>query len=273
MHARYSVGMEKAKHTSQEDITQQHYKGPTSAVAALGEGALQTKFLMLGGFVAGGIAALVAPKQSAKLFGAIRGYVNTAIASENGFLKLAGTFGKFTLDIGKETADLVQKIGFVKNGMGRFKKERIEAVIDGAIITSGAASILGAFSGGTAGVASARAGKKQFETAKEEILTLRQKVAQQDNEIEDLKTAQAAKNGTLKVSSEEVHNSTLSAEEQSADTKPETLDALPKETPDSAIKNEAADKSHAENLTAKPQATWTSDITSQKAADTTQLGL
>lgn len=192
------------RHTQDnDDITKQHYRGPGPTVAGLGEGALQAKFLTIGGLIVGGVAAAVFPKQTSQLVAKIQTGVENATKSENGFKKILGDFGKFTLDIGKHTAEAFTKSKVMKSKFGDPEKSaKIARIVDGAIITSAAGSIIGVFTGGTRGVMSARAGKKQFDAAKEEILDLRKKVIDKETEISDLKTALEAKKGKLKVAAD-----------------------------------------------------------------------
>ena len=297
--------METGKNKPPEDITQQHYKGPSQAVAMLGEGAMQTKFLTLGGLAAGGIAAFMYPIQAAKFISSAKSSVTKASVSENALLKILGGLGKVTLEFGEHTAKAITEIKFVEKTLGQLDKKRFAVAFDGAIITSAVASIIGAVTGGGAGIASARAGRKQFDTAKEQVLNMRQKLAQKQKEtddlkiqIDDLKTQQAASKGLLKVSgdaeytivkedAQETENVTSSAQTaaDAADAAPaknwrDTVTAkesVPNKTDapnekDTAEKNmtESFEKSHTESLGDKPAADWKQDMADKNAAKADQ---
>ena len=198
--------MGKHKHTD-ADIAKQPYKGPSATVAGVGEGALQAKVLTFGGLIVGGIAAALFPKQTSKVVEKIQGGVTKASQSENGLMKIVGDFGKFTLDIGKHTAEIFTKSKMVENRLGTAtRKAKIERIVDGAIITSAAGSILGIFTGGSHGVQSARAGKRQVHELQEEVQHLRKTVLDKETQIEDMKTASAAKSGALKVAGDTQHD-------------------------------------------------------------------
>lgn len=250
MLTRYSAGMEKANNIPQEDVTKQHYKGPSMAVAGIGEAAMQAKVLTVIGLAAGGLAAFFAPKQSEKLVDYVQKGVSSAAKSDNALKKLVGFIGDSTLSLGKHAADVLTSPKFVKKQLGQLNAKRVANVIDGSILGAAVGSFLGLFTGGTDGVYTARAGRKQFDTAKEEIVNLRDIVVEKDKEIADIKTAQDAKKGTLKVASDETHDSTLSAE-----------------AADTAIAADEANKAPAHSETIpKPKANWAGDISAQNTA-------
>lgn len=180
------------KHT-EEDIAKQRYQGPSPVVSGLGEGAVHGKFLFFGGLVAGGLAGLLFPKQATSFLRKSHEWLDKRVASENNFAHLGGVIGKWFLNIGNHTVDWLKRFEGIRNTMEGPQAKKIAAAVDGALLTSAATSFIGLFTGSTAGVQSARRGKKQFETAKEEILDLRKKVIDKETEIDDLKAAHAAK--------------------------------------------------------------------------------
>jgi len=194
---------------SDTDITKQPYRGPGAVVASLGEGALQTKFMAIAGLIVGGLAAAAFPTRAQAAMEKITTRMDQFHASPNRFLQPIGALGKWLVSIGEHSVTWLRKFESVDKLL-RNSGKRAEAAIEGAILTSAGASLIGTFVGGSAGVIHARAGRRQFETAKTEIVSLRDengmlrnKLVQAKAELEDAKTIGAAHQGTLKVAGDE----------------------------------------------------------------------
>jgi hypothetical protein len=202
--------MEKQK-PSQKDIAEQHYKGPGMLATGLGEGVLHTKVLATTGLILGGIAAYIFHEPLEGRIASAKHWIETASQSENGWKKAAGIIIKFPFDIGNHLASMITNLGPIKNGIAKLnQQQRVEVAIDGAIVTSTAASILAGFTGATSGAVSAIAGKRQFDTAKQEITHLRQqntelqaRLDKTQAELDDIKTVELAQKGTLRVSNDD----------------------------------------------------------------------
>jgi hypothetical protein len=155
------------------DIATERYRGPSAVVAGLGEGALQTKFMMLAGLAAGAASAIIFPTKTGQIVQKIEDGVASASASSHPLKKFAGKIFGFAVDLGKEATDLIMSIGFIKKGLKNIDPNRVRTTIDAAIITSAGASIAGSVLGGGKGIHDAIEGRKQFERAQSEVVSLR----------------------------------------------------------------------------------------------------
>lgn len=204
----------KDRNQTDTDIAQQRYRGPSPVVAGLGESFVHGKFLLLTGALVGTIAGAVFPTRVGKIMNEARAYVTKLHGSENHLIHGIGGFGKWSIDIGENLVGWIRGIKPVESGLSRLQKndpaQRVANAINSAIITSAGLSILGLFTGFFTGSRTSTRGKHQFENAKSEILTtreenaqLRQKLIETQFELEDVKTAEAAKRGKLKVASDD----------------------------------------------------------------------
>lgn len=214
--------MESPSKKQDQDILEQRYRGASPVVAGAGESLLQGKGLLFGGMVAGLIAGAAFPTPMKKAMDACRKTVSRWSASENHLLQGFGGFSEWSLNIGKSVVDWFRRINGVETTISNFTKSenaryRFQTAIDSAIVTSTALSTLGFVTGFFTGSKVSNRGKRQFEAAKDEIRTLRETNTQLRNKLietqftlDDLKTADAAKHGTLKVAGDDTPHVTAS---------------------------------------------------------------
>ena len=167
--------MKNQDNSQQSDIATQRYKGPNFFVTGLGEGIIHAKILATIGFFAGGVAAYIFHEPLGAKLGGAKHWMQEAVNSEKWLTKTAGIILKFPLDLGNHLAEAVIKLGPVKKGLARLNQtQKVEAAIDGAIVTSTAASILAGFTGMGDGAHTAIVAEKQLKTAQRTIIDLRE---------------------------------------------------------------------------------------------------
>jgi hypothetical protein len=214
--------MRKTKQTADTDIAEQRYRGPSVASAAAGESVLHGKFLLLTGILLGGIAGAVFPTKTAEFTKAGREALGKWKESENHFLHGAGSLGNWLLGMGEGFVAWVRGIKTIDGGLLKLEKndpyKRVSTAIGGAIMASSALSTIGFITGIFSGSRASHRGKKQFETAKDEIITLREtneklrsKLIDTELALDDLKTAADAKHGKLHVTPDDHARTTPSA--------------------------------------------------------------
>lgn len=192
------------------DIVQQRYKGASPVVAGLGESLVHGKSLLVGGIILGGIAGALFPTRVGAAMDGIRSYVTKMHESSNHLVHGAGGFIKWSLNTGTKLIDWVRGFKSVENGISKLEKNdparRVATAIDSAIVSSALLSTVGFVTGFFSGTRHSSAGKNQFEQAKSEITTLRAKNTQLRDKLietqfalEDYKTIDAAKHGSLTV--------------------------------------------------------------------------
>ena len=233
--------MKKPDTIETDDITTQHYKGPGALAAGLGDGAVHGKTLLAGGFLLGGALSLLFPNEAKSLAKSAQAGVKTMHESKNFLVKFGGLIFKTALSFGKELGTLTTETKFIKKRLDKFDKGRVAITVEGAIVTSAAASLIGGFTGLFTGTRASHRGKKQFESAKEEILSLRAtndrlrtKLVDTELALEDLKTVDAAKHGILNVAHDDTPKITPS-DEQVPTSQVNSLDHLGVATPGLAI--------------------------------------
>lgn len=169
---------------SENDITTEPYRGPGPVVTGLGEGALQTKMMMLGGLFVGGVSAYLFHKPAEKLTSVIKSSVQSISESPVWVFKKIGQAGNWLLDIGKHSADAIGEVGFVKKSLDTLDKKRLEVAIDGGIVASAGGLVLGTITGGGAGAYQAHQGRAQVEALQKEAIDLRAKNAELKAKLE-----------------------------------------------------------------------------------------
>lgn len=200
-----------AQAAPKDDITQQHYRGASPVVAGLGESVVHGKFLLITGILLGGIAGALFPTPVGKAMDEARTAVSKWQESKNHLLHgIGGTF-KWLLNIGESVVTFFRRMEPVENTiskMGKTEKarERVARAIDGAIVTSSVLSAMGFITGFFSGTRHSATGKNQFQQAKNEIVSLREQNTQLRNKLietqftlDDFKTADAARHGSLSV--------------------------------------------------------------------------
>lgn len=219
--------MGKKKQTADTDIAEQRYRGPSVASAAAGESVLHGKFLLLTGILLGGIAGAVFPTKTAEFTKNGREYLAKWKASENHFVHGAGGLLNWFLGAGEGLVKWVRGIPTVEGGILKLEKndpyKRVQTAIEGAVVTSAGLSAVGFLTGMFSGAKTSHRGKKQFETAKDEIITLREtneklrtKLIDTELALDDLKTVSDAKHGKLHVTPDD-HARTTPTLQVSAD--------------------------------------------------------
>lgn len=202
--------MKKTKQTADTDITEQRYRGPSPFVAGAGESVLHGKFLLISGVLVGALAGAIFPAKTAEFTTKGREYLAKWKGSENHFVHGAGSLFDWLLGAGQGLVNWLRGFKSVEGGIAKLEKndpyKRVATALDGAVVTSAVLSLVGFFTGIFTGARTSNRGKKQFETAKEEIITLRDtneklrtKLIDTELELDDLKTAANAKHGTLHV--------------------------------------------------------------------------
>jgi hypothetical protein len=202
--------MGKNKQTADTDIAEQRYRGPSVASAAAGESVLHGKFLLLTGILLGGIAGAVFPSKTAEFTRNSREYLTKWEASENHFVHGAGGLLNWLLGMGEGFVKWMRGIKTIDGGLAKLEKndpyKRVGTAIEGAIVASSGLSTVGFITGIFSGSRASHRGKKQFETAKDEIITLREtneklrsKLIDTELALDDLKTVSDAKHGKLHV--------------------------------------------------------------------------
>ncbi len=203
--------MENRDQKPQDDITQQRYKGANPIVAGLGESVVHGKSLLIGGAILGAVAGAIFPTRVGRAMEACHTYVSKLHESPNHLVHGLGGFGKWSLNIGEGLVNWVRGFQPVKTGLAKLEQrdpaQRVANAINSAVVTSAALSTIGLVTGFFTGARVSGRGKQQFEQAKEEITSLRTKNAQLSDKLietqfalEDTKTAEAAKHGTLTIS-------------------------------------------------------------------------
>lgn len=247
--------MENPPTSPESDIAQERYSGPNALVSGLGASALVHTYMAVIGLAVGGAAGYYFDKEG-KFAGKIREKLTTAIESPSLPLSLVGKTFNLFLKFGEDTAKLVLS-PFEK----KIQSPRVTSAIDSGIIASTVALIGGMFVGGGRGISAAIRGKKQFERAQAEVIDLREKndtlqsqLATSEAQLEDYRTAEAAKKGKLHVAVDgPPHDPSLPP----ATEQPPHLDAEPR---------------HAAAL-ATPASKWATGIKAQKElAGEMQLG-
>jgi hypothetical protein len=184
--------MKQLKTPSDTDIAAQKYRGPSPVVAALGEGALQTKFLAIIGLLGGGLLAYFLPKQGKFFTEATERGVGRLQESPYKLVQGLGSLTKWFISLGDHMVGWFKQFDSVQAGLKRLDEERVSNAINAAVVTSAGASIIGSLAGGGRGVISARAGRQQFETAQTELIQAREKNAVISQKLVDTELAKDA---------------------------------------------------------------------------------
>ena len=203
--------MQDPKPAVQDDIAAQPYKGPGPSAAGIGAATIAHWPVMIAGLLLGGITAYKFHEPSTKLFKHARSGIEALQTSRYELKRIGGDVLNWILNSGQGFAESVTNISFVKHALGKMKEvERVKVGIEGGVFAAIIGSTTGLFLGGASGVKSSFRGRHQFDDAKKEIIALRTsndelktKLATTEAKLEDSRTAEAARNGTLKLAKDE----------------------------------------------------------------------
>lgn len=205
--------MDKSLQTPQPDITEEPYQGTGRAVSAAGKGAFVHFFTMLIGLIGAGTAAYIFHEPAGKAVGHIKHGLEKWGTSTSTAKSWFAKFINWILDGAEHMVAAVTEHNAIKkrffNTTDPARIARLKATTDASIIGGGIGYISGFFIGGGQGIATARAGRDQFERAQSEIrdqraenAALREKYVETKLALEDLKTTADIHKSKLRVAPE-----------------------------------------------------------------------
>lgn len=195
--------MERPVEQHDSDITKEPYKGPGWLVTGAGEGAIAHYGTLFLGLFGGGALSGIFYKQVDKVEQSFRNFHTRNISSENILIKaMAATAGWVQHSADKLASHMPKKL------LNKVPQERVRAVIFGGGILGFVGFFLAPVYFMFTGAKHSNDGRRQFERAKDEILTtraerdaLRDKYVQSQIELDTIKAAQKTEPG-LKVAAD-----------------------------------------------------------------------